>query len=167
MQPADILQTLLPKHGAFAGILALQPLLLLCATGCREQYETVQYDVPTVASTRELVFKRTGFGETSMKPETLSPPVSVEEQLAFSGQVDAAMPPRKRGMLRIIKQQGQTSVLCRNSGVALEATGEEAGFSFRSEVKAPKVPGKYRVEIRFKDAFLAIGEITVRKETGH
>ncbi|MBC8355191.1 MAG: hypothetical protein H8E66_24715 [Planctomycetes bacterium] len=137
---------------------------MVFALGCQEPYDTVEYGV-TYGPVNELVFVNTTYGSTNATHEVFSTPVRVEEQLAFSGHVDAPMPERKRGYLKIRKRRGTEWTTFRTGSVKLEAADGDDGFQFRGEVKAPKRPGKYSVEITAGDALLAMGEIVVKEET--
>ena len=67
----------------------------------------------------------------------------------------------------LVRQHEARRITYRNARVTLEAADDGEGFRFRSEVKAPGKPGKYQVEIKVRQALLALGEITVRKDTSN
>jgi hypothetical protein len=138
----------------------------LLVSGCGEHYETVHYNTPSdvaaIGPSREMTFTKTSFGDTGAKPEPFTEPVFVDEAMLFAGDVSAAMPKPPGGMLRLLRRQGARTVTCGAAIAQFEPTEDESGFRFRAAVKAPQNPGVYLVEVRTRDALLALGEITVR-----
>lgn len=150
------------RNGAVTvGVLLMS---FLVAVGCGEKYEQVDYDPPLVGPFRELVFASASLGATDLQLERFANPVRVEEQLVVTGHVAADKPEIPFGSLRMTTQHGSKTVMCRSAAVTLTAVPDGEGFNFRSEVKAPKRAGKYQVEVRARDALLALGEITVQSE---
>jgi hypothetical protein len=145
-------------------LIAMQVTLasILVITGCAKKYETVKYDRPALGPVREFVFTTTSFGATNSNPELFLPAVNPEEPLAFSGHVAAPKPGIPGGVLRMTQLVGAKSVTCRTATAVIK--DDDDGFGFRSEVKAPKRPGRYTVQVKVRDALLALGEINVRAE---
>lgn len=139
-------------------------LALLFASGCSEQHERVEYDRPAIGPIQKLVFTNTSFGATDTEVDRFSTPIHPDQQLAFTGFVAAKLPERPICRLRMTREHEGKIALYRSAVGKLEGAEDESGFRFYSEVNAPKSPGKYLVEVKVRDAVLAVGEITVQPQ---